>query len=308
MKKSLVLMMVLISVNICFADPNCPTADITGDCFVDLDDFAIMASQWLVCPSADLNGDCFVDFEDFSILSLQWLEGILNDPNLIGYWTMDDNAGNTTVLDSINGHDGTFNDAGGNPNTNAHDTTGQVNGALNFDGVDDYVAVADADSLDVTAVTISAWVYLDSGWAAPGYVVAKLEDWANSSEMSYILQIDASRKLVFAISADGNIPTKETTNDAISLSTWHHVAVTYEYVSATPYYNLYVDGFLVASDGNGNAGGTIHIGTGRLTMGARYDASDVVYKFFFNGDIDDVMIFDTVLTGAEVLSLYSSGL
>jgi len=28
-----------------------------------------------ICPSADLTGDCFVDFVDFSIMADQWLQG-----------------------------------------------------------------------------------------------------------------------------------------------------------------------------------------------------------------------------------------
>jgi len=27
------------------------------------------------CPSADITGDCFVDIEDFTVLSAQWLTG-----------------------------------------------------------------------------------------------------------------------------------------------------------------------------------------------------------------------------------------
>jgi hypothetical protein len=28
-----------------------------------------------VCPTADLSGDCFIDFADFSIMAAQWLQG-----------------------------------------------------------------------------------------------------------------------------------------------------------------------------------------------------------------------------------------
>ena len=31
------------------------------------------------CPSADLTGDCFVDYEDFAVVAVQWLTG---DPNI----------------------------------------------------------------------------------------------------------------------------------------------------------------------------------------------------------------------------------
>jgi formylglycine-generating enzyme required for sulfatase activity len=66
----------LVSV-ILFAD--CPTADLTGDCFVDLADLTLLANQWLAesteCPPPDLTGDCRVDSEDFAVTSAQWLSG-----------------------------------------------------------------------------------------------------------------------------------------------------------------------------------------------------------------------------------------
>ena len=43
--KSLVLTALLSSAGLCLAA--CPSADLTGDCFVDYEDFALMATQWL---------------------------------------------------------------------------------------------------------------------------------------------------------------------------------------------------------------------------------------------------------------------
>ncbi len=59
----------------------CPTADITGDCRVDLEDLAILAGWWLDdcdisndwCDQADLGPNGIVDLSDISILSSQWL-------------------------------------------------------------------------------------------------------------------------------------------------------------------------------------------------------------------------------------------
>jgi sulfatase modifying factor 1 len=49
------------------------------------------------CPSADLNGDCFVDYEDFAVMAAQWLSGerIPEDMILIrgGTFRMGDNLG-----------------------------------------------------------------------------------------------------------------------------------------------------------------------------------------------------------------------
>ncbi len=179
---------------------------------------------------------------------------------------------------------------------------------FNFDGSKDYIAVADADSLEVSAVTLSAWVNLDSSWSAAGYIVAKMEDWASAGgngEAAYALSIASTRKPLLSASADGNRNTAELADDAISKSVWHHIVGTYEYTGGAPYYKLYVDGALVSSNGWGNAGGTIYnTGTGRLTMGARYDLSVGAYNTFFIGKISDVMVYKKVLTATEIKGLY----
>ena len=44
-KKILVLTLLLFSAGFCLAE--CPSADLTGDCFVDYEDFAPMVAEWL---------------------------------------------------------------------------------------------------------------------------------------------------------------------------------------------------------------------------------------------------------------------
>ena len=72
-----------------FALADCPSADLTGDCFVDFEDFAVMAGHWLNV----------YDGYDLKSLASQWLtEGVPNDPyNLV--WVDIDDPG-------ISGHEG----------------------------------------------------------------------------------------------------------------------------------------------------------------------------------------------------------
>ncbi|MFA5251670.1 MAG: FG-GAP repeat protein [Phycisphaerae bacterium] len=56
-----------------FAD--CPYSDLTGNCFIDFEDLALLANDWLNCSSSNLTGDCFIDFEDFALLANDWLKG-----------------------------------------------------------------------------------------------------------------------------------------------------------------------------------------------------------------------------------------
>jgi len=57
---------------------SCPSADLTGDCKVDLADLYVMAEQWL--PGDDPTGDPAFNLSDFAIMASQWLvEGLLPD-------------------------------------------------------------------------------------------------------------------------------------------------------------------------------------------------------------------------------------
>jgi formylglycine-generating enzyme required for sulfatase activity len=72
MKRTILVVVIMFSAGFCFAA--CPSADLTGDCRVDFNDFALMSAQW---PTSDYN--------DVAIMANQWLtEGVPNDPcNLV---------------------------------------------------------------------------------------------------------------------------------------------------------------------------------------------------------------------------------
>ncbi len=61
----------------------CPTADLTGDCFVDLADFSWFAEDWLQddcinpdwCRGTDFDRSGAVGLEDLAALAAQWLTG-----------------------------------------------------------------------------------------------------------------------------------------------------------------------------------------------------------------------------------------
>ena len=52
--------------------------DINGDCYVNYDDLAIIASTWLSDGEGDIDTDTFTDFKDYAILANQWL--LCTDP------------------------------------------------------------------------------------------------------------------------------------------------------------------------------------------------------------------------------------
>jgi hypothetical protein len=80
-----------------------------------------------------------------------------------------------------------------------------------------------------------------------------------------------------------------------SISTWYHIVATYDGSN----YRIYVDGQLRGTDTKGDSLGTI---TGAFYIG-QYDSGD--YKV--DGRLDEMGVWNKVLTGSEIEDLYNSG-
>ena len=140
----------------------CPSADLTGNCCVNYEDFAIIYDWWLqdcnsvnnFCDGADFDLSSHVDANDLVFLSSYWLETI----GYIGYWSMDDDADNTTVSDSS----GEENHGTARKNTSILHTTGIIDGALDFDGAGDYIQIPDSEPLSPTQqMTVCGWFWFN---------------------------------------------------------------------------------------------------------------------------------------------------
>jgi len=85
----LAVFVIMLSVGDVDVKGACPSMDVTGDCRVDLEDFAVFASQWLTA----------YDTDDLAIIASQWLmEGIPEDPaNML--WVSINDPG-------VSGHEG----------------------------------------------------------------------------------------------------------------------------------------------------------------------------------------------------------
>jgi hypothetical protein len=228
-----------------------------------------------------------------------------SEPNLVGHWPLDDNAANTTVLDSSgNGNDGTFNDSV-NPNTNAHSVTGQVNSALSFDGIDDYVDIADDPSLDMTTkLTVALWMQQPAA-ATKKVFVAK---WDYKTQGCWAFQTDNRNSdelrvyIATSLVDNGSGGNGRTTDANMVAESWYHVAFVYDgdgaanadrlkiYVDGTEktlsFYGTIIPSFLQDSSSS------VKIGKFGGDLGR-----------YFNGIIDDVRIYNRALGAEEILEL-----
>ena len=197
-------------------------------------------------------------------------------------------------------------------------TTGAIDGALAFDGQDDYVSVPFKDSTDTAleytggTMTLSAWVYVNSTETTGGYLISKPWNTTTSPyKYNYQLYVNASttRTCTVGFTLQGGLSgaTTITTPTGISKGAWHSIAVT---VDSTPgsgnSMRLYVDGKLEVC-------GTHSITTWApttdsnlpLAIGSLYPyGSNSAYAF--DGKIDQVRIYSEALHAAEVRDFYET--
>lgn len=197
---------------------------------------------------------------------------------LAAAYAFSEGAGTTTADVSGNGNTATLIGP-------AWAAQGKFGSALSFDGVNDYVQVADAGSLDMTTgFTLSAWVLADT---LSGFRTVLIKEAPNNFTGSYLLQTNG-RELVCGFN-DGSFHVHQTTTAALQTNTWHHLACTFD--DASNRVKLYLDGNLVVDEAEPAApiAGTAPLWLGQTTSGERWD-----------GLIDEVRIYNRALSTAEV--------
>ncbi len=160
---------------------------------------------------------------------------------------------------------------------------GRYGSALSFDGVNDWVTVADSNSLDLTAgMTLEAWVRPSAlgGWRTVvfkertgGVVYGLYADQAGGRPLGEVF-IGSER------SATGTA--------TLPLNAWTHLATTYD----GSVLRLYVNGTLASSTA---VTGAMAASTGVLHLGG-----NSVWGEWFAGLIDEVRVYDRALSGSEV--------
>jgi hypothetical protein len=197
--------------------------------------------------------------------------------NLVGAWGFDEPSGSTVSDSSGKGNTGTITGA-------TRTTGGKVGGALSFNGTSDWVTIPDSNSLDVTSgVTMEAWVRptaIGSAWRA---VMLKEQ----AGDLIYALYAGDSKGRaaadVFTTADKGLSGTTAT-----PLNAWTHLAATYDGTTL----RIYVNGVQAASK---PVSGTIRTSTGVLRIGG-----NSIWGEWFAGLIDEVRVYNTALTAAEI--------
>ncbi|MCE5339523.1 MAG: LamG domain-containing protein [Planctomycetaceae bacterium] len=223
-----------------------------------------------------------------SFLAILVVCGFASAAGLVANWTFDEGSG-TVASDSAGGYNGTI--------VGATWAEGVIGGALDFNGVSDYVEVPHNANLNITGdITIAAWVCFRQGGTGTGgsqCIVTKcLGSGATYNPYDFRTNVYVDPTLTMVRASKYKFQGQNS-NLAISLNEWHHVAVT---VSGS-YSTFYVDG--IATSRTGYAFPTPAGNTRPLYIGRRDDG------MYFNGLIDEVSIYDYALDTNEIAELYN---
>jgi hypothetical protein len=198
--------------------------------------------------------------------------------------------------ESGNGNDGIVEGA-----TLMEDRFGNPDQAFRFD-VGNYIRTADgAGSADITGViTMAAWINPEqfaTKSSDPGVVRTILRKRSQYNSYGYTLGITTAGQMTVAFGNSSNSGMAKTASnmDPLPTNTWSHVAVTYD-ASQIRYY---VNGVLVDTQAYSQP---LLSTTETLCIGRLEESRN---QACFYGGIDEVYLFDRVLTETEVQSLYA---
>lgn len=247
--------------------------DFNGDGKIDIEDLIMLIEHWGQNePALDITppplGDGTVDRADLEVLMTYWGQEI-NDPTLIAHWALDETEGMFAV-DSAGDNDAFV--VGG---ATWQPGSGQVDGALQLNGVDGCAIAGSVLNPADGSFSILAWV--KDG--APGQVIVSQQAFADW------LTVDAEGNLMTDLKCTGRSAGPLFSETVITDGQWHCIGLVWDGSNRT----LYVDGVVVAEDTQPSLEGSqmgLYIGTGKAMEPGTY----------FSGLIDDIRIYNRVVS------------
>ncbi|MDP1579159.1 MAG: choice-of-anchor D domain-containing protein [Candidatus Didemnitutus sp.] len=240
---------------------------------------------------------------------------------VISYWPLNENTGTTTADLGAANNPGTLMQIGSGT---SGWTAGKVGSAAAFTGAGagpldnaGFITAGHVSSLDfdtTSAFTISAWMKVPPGSQQDSAIVGKMHQYTSAEpnhtgyELHYFCGGTApgfaSRIIIWLIKQYRASHIEVCSTIPINDGAWHQVAFTYDGSGRASGVKIYVDGELdpapiVAADtlGTNSIRNTVS-----FNIGARDDGS----YHGFTGAIDEVQVYDHVLTATEMRTLYQN--
>ncbi len=173
---------------------------------------------------------------------------------------------------------------------------GQVCRAGQFDGINDYLVSNDIYATLRTTASMSFWIKTtqtgnNTNWQAPG--VAGVEQSGGGDDIFWGW-LDATGHIGISKWDTPSAKSSVAINDGV----YHHVVLTRDSPSGA--YKIYIDGALNASGTTGSG----DVGTNFTSIGRIEDTAGS--PEYLQAELDELLIFDTVLSDTQVSSIYTN--
>ncbi len=217
---------------------------------------------------------------------------------LVGWWTFDGKTINwaTGVVSDQSGQ-GNNGQLTGGMSTTTSSVPGKIGQALQFGTVGnestDYRMTLASDIIGTSAASVCVWAYPTDWGGGPGQLLGRFVD---NGSFTFTYGNDTGQADLESVSGTVGVPTSSG-NGTVSLNVWQHFCVTRDTSGST---NFYKNG---AHIGTANqTGGTPLAGTTQFTIADRQSLAREVI-----GKLDDMRIYNRILSAAEIAQLYSLG-
>jgi len=259
-----------------YLSPTLDILDVSRNEKLDFGDFAILAQYWRENESSvDIApgplGDGKVDAIDVAALAQYWLA----DLRVFAHWKLDEMHG-AIAHDSAGNINGIVH---GDPNWLP--TGGKVRGALELDGIHDYVSTDFVLNPADGAFSVFAWV---KGGSPGQAVISQASGTGNGRSW---LTADSLGRLMTDLRAPGRGSPPLISEFMMTDGDWHRIGAVWD----GSYRYLYADGAEVKKDDTAQAG--LLDATGGLYFGT---ANTLDATSFFDGLIDDIQVYDQAIT------------
>ena len=209
------------------------------------------------------------------------------------YWKFDEGYGTSTQDSTSNKNIGTIN-SGATWQTDDQCILGKC---LRFDGVDDYISVADNTNLGSTVIkTVSLWIKPNQNVQNLQRIIGESTDSSTGWSVALNTDVNGPVGVTVGIFASGNDRFAVSPSGSISANKWYNVAFTYNGTNIT---GLYINGIAqnitTSSTLTANNPAGFRIG-GRTNDNARN----------FQGFIDEIKIYSSVRSSAELSAGYNA--
>ena len=164
---------------------------------------------------------------------------------------------------------------------------------LSLDGTDDHAEVTGSSEIQISyPLTISAWVYPTVAGSSTNLRTIISWGYAAAGQGRFLGLKGANNNLSF-----GSYTSDVTSTTTLSLNTWYHVAATVDTGST----KLYIDGSLDHTGSN-----TLNSFTYSKTHVGELFYAQTNPARHFAGNIDELALFNSVLSGSEITQVYNS--